>query len=85
MNPERLEDTYLQRQFNPNHSELETNPEKIAEYVRLLEKELGRNFTVDGLLEIGSYAKGEAVPGSDIDTRVYVSSPDFYLRQTSSG
>ncbi len=85
MNPERLEDTYLQRQFNPNHSELETNPEKIAEYVRLLEKELGRNFTVDGILEIGSYAKGEAVPGSDIDTRVYVSSPDFYLRQTSSG
>lgn len=85
MNPERLKDRYLEYNFNPNHSELETNPEKIAEYVKLLEKELGHNFVVDGILEIGSYAKGEAVPGSDIDTRVYVSSPDFYLRQTSSG
>ncbi|MFA6918903.1 MAG: nucleotidyltransferase domain-containing protein [Patescibacteria group bacterium] len=69
--------------FDPNHSELELNPELTKRYARLLEEAIGHNFKVDGIIEIGSYAKGEAVPGSDIDTRVYVSSPDFYIWQTS--
>lgn len=69
--------------FDPNHSWLETNSEKIKLYINLLEEEIGHSFRVDGILEIGSYAKEEAVPVSDIDTRIYVSSPDFYLWQTS--
>ncbi|MEK9165670.1 MAG: nucleotidyltransferase domain-containing protein [Patescibacteria group bacterium] len=69
--------------FDPNHSELELNSELPGKYARLLEEAIGHRFKVDGIIEIGSYAKGEAVPGSDIDTRVYVSSPDFYIRQTS--
>ncbi|MFA6594573.1 MAG: nucleotidyltransferase domain-containing protein [Candidatus Buchananbacteria bacterium] len=69
--------------FDPNHSELELNSELPQKYARLLEEMIGHGFKVDGIIEIGSYAKGEAVPGSDIDTRVYVSSPDFYIWQTS--
>ncbi|MCK5319771.1 nucleotidyltransferase domain-containing protein [Candidatus Parcubacteria bacterium] len=69
--------------FDSNHSELELNPETTQKYARILEKEIGHGFTVDGIIEIGSYAKGEAVPGSDIDTRVYVSSPDYFIWQTS--
>lgn len=69
--------------FDPNHSELELNPELPRKYARLLEETIGHGFKVDGIIEIGSYAKGEAVPGSDIDTRIYVSSPDFYIWQTS--
>ncbi|HPV70957.1 MAG TPA: hypothetical protein PKY08_03670, partial [Candidatus Magasanikbacteria bacterium] len=71
------------RQFNPNHSELELRPEQVQKYAQLLTSEIGHGFVVDGIIEIGSYAKGEAVPGSDMDTRVYISSPDFYVWQTS--
>ena len=73
----------IKPKFDPNHSELELNQELPEKYARLLEKAIGHGFKVDGIIEIGSYAKGEAVPGSDIDTRVYVSSPDFYIWQTS--
>ena len=69
--------------FDPNHSELELNPDLPKKYARLLEAEIGHGFKVDGIIEIGSYAKGEAVPSSDIDTRVYASSPDFFIWQTS--
>lgn len=82
MNLEKLK-TESGQAFDPNRSELETNPEKAKKYVQLLASELGHGFVVDGIIQMGSYAKGEAVPGSDVDTRVYVSSPDFYLRQTS--
>lgn len=71
------------RKFDPSHSELESDKKKTEKYKRLLEEEIGHNFEVEAIIEMGSYAKNEAVPGSDIDTRVYVSSPDYYLRQTS--
>ena len=82
MNVEKPE-IKLKPHFDSNRSELELSPELTGRYARLLEEAIGHGFEVNGIIEIGSYAKGEAVPGSDIDTRVYVSSPDFYIWQTS--
>jgi hypothetical protein len=82
MNTEQSE-TEVVTQFDPSHSELEFNLELTEKYAQLLAETIGHNAKIEGIIEIGSYAKGEAVPGSDIDTRVYVSSPDFYLWQTS--
>ena len=65
--------------FDPAHSALERDPQRLALYVRILEEALGEGARVAGILEIGSYAKVEAVPASDIDTRVYVTAPDAYL------
>lgn len=70
--------------FRPDQSELERDHEKLGRYVTLLEEAIGHGFKVVGILEIGSFAKGEAVPGSDIDTRVFVISPEAYLWQTAS-
>ncbi|GEM_PF-1685222 len=69
-------------EFHSDQSELERNSEKVRQYVQLLEKALGHGFRVVGILEIGSFAKDEAVPSSDIDTRIYVSSETGYARQT---
>lgn len=69
--------------FNPEHSELETTPGKAERYAWLLEKAIGHDAKVEAILEIGSYAKGEAVPSSDSDTRIYVSSPDAIIWQSS--
>ncbi len=69
--------------FNSNHSILESNPKHINKYITFLEREIDHDFKVVGITEIGSFAKDEAVPSSDIDTRIYVSSPNFYLMQTS--
>ena len=65
--------------FSPEHSELERDPAKLTRFVELLETAFGGQARVVGILEIGSFAKGEAVPSSDIDTRVYVTSPQVYL------
>ncbi|MBX3014575.1 MAG: hypothetical protein KF832_23855 [Caldilineaceae bacterium] len=65
--------------FSPEHSELATNPAKLKRYVALIEAAFGSATQVIGMLEIGSFAKGEAVPTSDIDTRLYVTSPMAYL------
>jgi hypothetical protein len=65
--------------FSPEHSELATNPTKLQQYVELLEAAFNEPVRVVGILEIGSFAKGEAVPSSDIDTRIYVTSPAVYL------
>jgi hypothetical protein len=65
--------------FDPHHSELERDPAKLDRYIAMLENALGHETQVTGILEIGSYAKGEAVPSSDIDTRTYVTSPAAYL------
>lgn len=62
-----------------NHSELEWNKEKLAKYIRLLEEALGNGIKVVGILEIGSFANGEGMEQSDIDTRVYVEAPDAYI------
>ncbi len=67
--------------FSPDRSELERDSEKLSRYIALLEEALGNGFRVVGVTEIGSFAKGEAVPTSDIDTRVYVEGPN-YLWQT---
>ncbi|MEZ4735572.1 MAG: nucleotidyltransferase domain-containing protein [Caldilineaceae bacterium] len=69
----------MQPTFSPEHSELETNPTKLQQYVDALEAAFGQAARVVGILEIGSFAKGEAVPTSDIDTRIYVTSPAAYL------
>lgn len=50
-------------------------------YVKALEKELGNSTKIIGIVEFGSYAKDEATPVSDIDTRVYVSNPKHYIWQ----
>lgn len=65
--------------LDPEHSPLERNPEILTQYVRLLEDALGHGARIVGILEIGSFAKGEAVPTSDTDTRVYVTLPAAYL------
>ncbi len=69
----------MQPAFSPEHSELETNPTKLQRYVDALAAAFGEPTRVVGILEIGSFAKGEAVPSSDIDTRIYVTSPATYL------
>jgi hypothetical protein len=65
--------------FDPSHCILERDPEKIREYLRVVETALGHRARIVAVLEIGSFAKGEAVPSSDIDTRVYATSPEAYL------
>ncbi|MEZ4683897.1 MAG: hypothetical protein R2932_57775 [Caldilineaceae bacterium] len=65
--------------FSPEHSELERNPTKLTRFVELLEVAFGYHARVVGILEMGSFAKREAVPSSDIDTRVYVTSPRVHL------
>lgn len=65
--------------FDPCHSELERKPALLREYVRSLESGFGHGVRVTGILEIGSFAKGEAVPTSDMDTRVFVTSDEGYL------
>ena len=65
--------------FSPEHSKLERNPTKLKQFVELLEVTFGYQARVVGILEMGSFAKGEAVPSSDIDTRVYVTSPQVHL------
>ena len=65
--------------FSPEQSELATNPTQLQRYVEALEAAFGPSTRVVGILEIGSFAKGEAVLSSDIDTRIYVTSPAAYL------
>jgi len=65
--------------FSPEQSELAINPTKLQRYVEALEAAFGYSTRVVGILEIGSFAKGEAVPSSDVDTRIYVTSPAAYL------
>ena len=65
--------------FNPALSGLAQNPAKLQRYIQLLEDALGHEAKIVGILEIGSFAKGEAVPTSDTDTRVYVTLPAAYL------
>jgi len=65
--------------FSPEHSEFERNPTKLTRFVELLEVAFGYQARVVGVLEMGSFAKGEAVPSSDIDTRIYVASPHVYF------
>jgi predicted nucleotidyltransferase len=69
--------------FDPQHCYLERKPDKLQTYVQMLEDALGCQARVVGVLEIGSYAKGEAVPSSDIDTRVLVTSPNAVSKQHS--
>ncbi|MBI5305089.1 MAG: hypothetical protein HY868_23355 [Chloroflexi bacterium] len=71
--------------FDYEHSELERDSGKLHRYVQLLENALGDHARVVGILEIGSFAKGEAVPTSDIDTRVFVTSPTRYFWQAVMG
>lgn len=65
--------------FDLAHSILERSPEIVAQLVRLIEDELGGGLQVRAITEVGSFAKHEAVPESDIDLRVYATSPTFML------
>ncbi len=71
--------------FDPEHSELERDPAKLGRYVQMLQDALADDARIVGILEIGSYAKGEAVPSSDIDSRVFVVSPRAHFWQTTMG
>ena len=59
------------------------NPHLVTELVGLLEQALGRSIKIIGILEIGSFAKHEAVPTSDSDLRIYCESPTGYVWQTN--
>jgi len=68
--------------FYSDHSFLETDHQKFEQYLAMVQRALGANRSIVGVIEIGSYAKGEAVPESDADTRIYATAPDAYLRLT---
>lgn len=59
------------------------DPALVPALVQSIERDLGESFHVDGILEIGSYAKKESVPESDSDLRIFVSSPSVAIRQLS--
>lgn len=63
---------------NRFQSPLEQNPDLLARFILELDAAFGPGTEVAGILEIGSFAKGEAVPTSDIDTRIYVKSTHAY-------
>ena len=69
--------------FDPKHSALEKNPKKLSKLIKIIEENIGYKAKIVGILEIGSFAKHEAVPSSDVDLRIYVESPDVYIWQTS--
>ena len=71
--------------FNPSRSPLAESKDIVNSYVNALEEKLGNKSRVVGIVEFGSYAKEEAVPSSDIDTRVYVTNPDHYAWQPVIG
>lgn len=71
--------------FDCEHSELERDASKLKRYVQMLQDALGDDARIVGILEIGSFAKAEAVPTSDIDTRVFVTSPTTYFWQAVMG
>lgn len=71
--------------FRPDESKFQKNQKKVKKYVKILEQTLGNGFKIVGILEIGSFAKDEAVPSSDCDTRVFVKSPRFYAWQMDGG
>ncbi|MFA6100227.1 MAG: hypothetical protein WC750_05165 [Patescibacteria group bacterium] len=68
-------------QFDPGQSEISQNREKLEIFVEQLENRLGHQARIVGILEIGSFTKGEAVPSSDSDLRIYVESPEVYFWQ----
>jgi len=61
--------------FDPSRSEFERNAIQISTFVRILEESFFTPVAVGGIVEIGSFAKGEAIPASDSDTRVYIRCP----------
>lgn len=68
-------------QFDPGHSELSQDQDKLKSLVEQLEGRLGHQAKIVGILEIGSFTKNEAVPSSDSDLRIYVESPEVYFWQ----
>ena len=62
--------------FDPQQCDLAKDQGKLARYIALTQEALDNRAEVVAVLEIGSFAKEEAVPGSDIDTRAYLRSPD---------
>lgn len=65
--------------FDPLHSPLELDPATRATFYDVVADTLSGTTELVAVLEIGSFAKGEAVPTSDLDTRVYVRAPDRYV------
>lgn len=62
--------------FDPSQSKFERNGAQISTFVRILEGSFSTSVSVVGIVEIGSFAKGEAIPASDSDTRVYIRCPE---------
>ena len=68
--------------FDPGRSVLSRDSERIEALVSELEERIGHAAKIVGILEIGSFTKGEAVTTSDSDLRLYVTSPEVYCWQS---
>lgn len=62
--------------MNPSISPIQRDAAQRQCLIEAIEQSLPVSATVVGLVEIGSFAKGEAVPTSDTDTRAYVRAAD---------
>src|SRR3989339_851229 len=71
--------------LDPYLSPLTKKPELITRLIQRLEEELYKGIRIVGILEIGSYAKREAVSTSDSDLRIYCESPRGIIWQTAGG
>lgn len=65
--------------FDASQSDLQRNAEKVSRFISVLEGLFPATVSVIGAVEIGSFAKGEAIPTSDTDTRVYITCPEAML------
>lgn len=68
--------------FDPGLSPLTKDPDLVQRLIQRLEEELHEGIKIVGVLEIGSFAKHEAVPQSDSDLRIYCESPEGIVWQT---
>lgn len=62
--------------FDSSHSEFERDLAQIRTVIRTLEQSFPFSISVIGIVEIGSFSKGEAIPSSDVDTRIYIKCPE---------
>ena len=65
--------------FDASQSDLQRDAAKVSRFVSVLEDLFPAAVSVIGAVEIGSFAKGEAIPSSDTDTRVYITCTDAIL------
>lgn len=76
---ERVKRAAIMAGVDPSHSPLERDPSLLTRFIEILENSVGHGVEIIGILEIGSFANGEGMELSDVDTRVYVRVPDAYV------